>query len=128
MARNRDLSQHVVTVRIQNALIYSGLLKGDSDVLGSAIWEYFQEVGSGGSGQQVLRSFRQKNITVIDSGKSSFRDFVSGSDEFVKCDSKHALVNMFVDRLVNNANPKFWINDRDVLAKIFFHCIIFMFY
>ena len=71
--------------------------------MGFAIWEYTQEIGSGRGSQQALYKFRQRIIKVLDRGELSFEDFVSSSDKLVNCYSKHALVNILVDRLINNA-------------------------
>ena len=43
----------------------------------------------------------------MNGGKPSFVDVFSAGDEFVNVVSKHAKVDMFVAKLVNNANPRF---------------------
>ena len=72
-----------------------------------------------GNNGAVLRDHRNKIIACMDGGRPSFED-VLASHEFVNVQSKHSKVNMFVTQLVNNANAKFWINDLDVISKIFF--------
>ena len=103
--RGCELTQTIVTLRLRNSLTYTNLWEGNIDNLGYHVFEYIKQVGLG-KNQAFLRDHRKRIIACVDDGKPSFEDFFS-SHEFVSVQSKHSKVNMFVTKLVNNANVKF---------------------
>ena len=103
--RGCELTQTIVTLRLRNSLTYTNLWEGNIDNLGYHVFEFIKQVGLGNN-QAVLRDHRNRIIACMDGGRPSFED-VLASHEFVNVESKHSKVNMFVTKLVNNANVRF---------------------
>ena len=108
MQKDREPMEHVLTFRVENALIHSKLWSGNSQVLASAILEYTQAIQTpGNGGYSAHRASRQGIINAFNKGNPFFSEFVSKSAKFKNSNSKHTFVNIFVKRLVNKSRPEF---------------------